>query len=249
MVVSCFTTGVVRRWLCLRWGGWGGGGGKGKEGNEKDTLAHDSTEYTIPVISRYILKRLAIWICWDVNRDWLPLQGLGNSVDAAAELEDVSGVTRNDLDTDEVEREREIGVQLKDLNEKLKREVTFLLQVPEVKEDKLKTAVKLDLLTRLSESLQDMYSDIQAMVAETCKCNEDLKREFYDFAYHGLRAEHNDLVLRVKDLESSQAEMSDEEKKAFKRLQQYQINRQRQIDRLENVWRGLFSSVRKYFVV
>ena len=38
----------------------GGGGGKGKEGNEKDTLAHDSTEYTIPVISRYILKRLAI---------------------------------------------------------------------------------------------------------------------------------------------------------------------------------------------
>ena len=179
----------------------------------------------------------------------MPLQGLGNSVDAAAELEDVSGVTRNDLDTDEVEREREIGVQLKDLNEKLKREVTFLLQVPEVKEDKLKTAVKLDLLTRLSESLQDMYSDIQAMVAETCKCNEDLKREFYDFAYHGLRAEHNDLVLRVKDLESSQAEMSDEEKKAFKRLQQYQINRQRQIDRLENVWRGLFSSVRKYFVV
>ena len=177
------------------------------------------------------------------------MQGLGNSVDAAAELEDVSGVTRNDLDTDEVEREREIGVQLKDLNEKLKREVTFLLQVPEVKEDKLKTAVKLDLLTRLSESLQDMYSDIQAMVAETCKCNEDLKREFYDFAYHGLRAEHNDLVLRVKDLESSQAEMSDEEKKAFKRLQQYQINRQRQIDRLENVWRGLFSSVRKYFVV
>ena len=91
--------------------------------------------------------------------------------------------------------------------------------------------MKLDLLTKLSESLQNMYSDIQAMVAETCKCNEDLKREFYDLAYHGLRAEHNDLVLRVKDLESFQAEMTDEEKKAFKRLQQYQNNRQRQIDR------------------
>ena len=179
----------------------------------------------------------------------MPLQVLGNSVDAAAELEDVSGVTRNYLDTDQVARERQIVIQLKDLDEKLKKEVTSLLQVPEVKEDKLKTAVKLDLLTRLSESLQDMYSDIQAMVAETCKCNEDLKREFYDFAYHGLRAEHNDLVLRVKDLESSQAEMSDEEKKALQRLQQYQINRQRQIDRLENFWRGLFSSVRKYFVV
>ena len=176
----------------------------------------------------------------------MPLQDLGNSVDAAAELEDVSGVTRNDLDTDQVARERQISIQLKNLDEKLKKEVTSLLQVPEVKEDKLKTAVKLDLLRRLSESLQDMYSDIQAMVAETCKCNEYLKGEFYDFAYHGLRAEHNDLVLRVKDLESWQAEMSDEEKKALQRLQQYQINRQRQIDKLEK--RGLFSSVRKYFV-
>ena len=163
-------------------------------------------------------------------------------------MEDVSGATRNDIDTDQENRERRIAIQLKSLDEKLKKEVSSLLQVPEVTEDKLKTAVKLDLLTKLSKSLQNIYSDIQAMVAETCKCNEDLKREFYDFAYHGLRAEHNDLVLRVKDLESSQAEMSDEDKKAFNRLQQYQNNRQRQIDILENFWRGLFSSVRKHFI-
>ena len=176
------------------------------------------------------------------------IQCLGNSVDAATELEDVSGATRNDLDTDQENRERRIASQLKSLEEKLKKELTSLLQVPEVKLDKLKTAVKLDLLTKLSESLQSMYSEIQAMVAETCKCNEDLKIEFYDFAYHGLRAEHNDLVLRVKDLESSQAEMSDDERKAFKRLQQYQDNRQRHIDRLPKVWKGLFSSVRKLFI-
>ena len=179
----------------------------------------------------------------------MPIQGgLGNSFDAATELEDASGATRNDLDTDQENRERRIAIQLKRLDEKLKQELTSLLQVPEVKEDKLKTAVKLDLLTKLSESLQNLYSRTHAMVAETCKCNDDLRREFYDFAYHGLRADHNDLVLRVNDLESSQAEMSDEEKNALKRLQQYQINRQRQIDRLENFWRGLFSSVRKYFV-
>ena len=163
-------------------------------------------------------------------------------------MEDVSGATRNGLDTDQETRERRIVIKLKSLDEKLKKEVTSPLQVPEVKEDKLKTAVKLDLLTKLSESLQKIYSKIQAMVAETCTCNEDLKREFYDFVYHGLRAEHNDLVHRVKELESSQAEMSDEEKNDFKRLQQYQKNRQRQIDRLENVWRGLFSSVSKDFI-
>lgn len=179
----------------------------------------------------------------------MPKQGLGNSVEAATEMEDaVLGATKEDLDTDQQNRERRITIQLKRLNEKLIKEVTSLLQVPEVKEDKLKTAVKLDLLKRLSEALQNMYSEIQAMVAETCKCNEDLKREFYDFAYHGLRAEHNDLVLRVRDLESSQAEMSVEEKKDFQRLQQDQNNRKTQIDLLEKVWRGLFSSVRKYFV-
>ena len=178
----------------------------------------------------------------------MPKQGLGNSVEAATEMEDDAlGATKKDLDTDQQNRERRITIQLKRLNEKLIKEVTSLLQVPEVKEDKLKTAVKLDLLKRLSEVLQNMYSEIQAMVAETCKCNEDLKREFYDFAYHGLRAEHNDLVLRVRDLESSQAEMSVEEKKDFQRLQQDQNNRKTQIDLLEKVWRGLFSSVRKHF--
>ena len=175
-------------------------------------------------------------------------QGLGNSVGTATELEDVSDATRNDLDTDQENRERRIALQLKSLEEKLKEEVTSLLQVLEVKEDKLTTAVKLDLLTKLSKSLQNLYSSTQAMVAEMCKCSDDLRREFFDFAYHGLRAEHNDLVCRVNDLESSQTEMYDEEKKAFKRLQQYQDNRQRHIDRLENVLRGLFSSVRKYFV-
>ena len=178
----------------------------------------------------------------------MPIQGLGNSADEASEWEEASGATSNDLGTDQENRERRIAIQLKSLDERLKKEVTSLLQVPEVKEDKLKTAVKLDLLTKLSESLQNMYSDIQAMVTETCKSNEDLKREFYDFAYHGLRAEHNDLMLRVKDLESFQAEMTDEEKEAFKRLQQYQNNRQRQIDRLEKFWRGLFSSVRKHLI-
>ena len=194
---------------------------------------------------------LAMWIfhvAW-CESYWLPTQGgLRNSFDVATELEDASGATRNDLDTDQENRERRMAIQLKSLDEKLKEELTSLLQVPEVKEDKLKTAVKLDLLTKLSESLQNLYSRTHAMVAETSKCNEDLRREFYDFAYHGLRAEHNDLVLRVNDLESSQAEMSDEEKEAFKRLQKYQINRRREIDRLETFWRGLFSSVRKYFV-
>ena len=158
--------------------------------------------------------------------------------------DDISDATSNDLDADLATIERRIKIQLNELSEQLNNNVTSPLRVPEVKEDKLKTAVKLDLLTRLSESLQEIYSDIQRMVTETCKCDEDVKRDFYDFAYHGLRAEHNDLVHRVNDLESALAEMSDEEKKEFERLQTYQTNRQRQVERLEKLWRGLFTSVR-----
>jgi len=145
------------------------------------------------------------------------------------------------LDTEQATREHRISVRLQRLNERLKTYVTSPLEVPEVNQDQLKTSVKLDLLTKLSERLQELYSDVQAMVAETCKCSEDLKKEFYDFAYHGLRSVHNDLGPRVTDLESALGEMSEEDKKDFERLTGYQVNRQRQVKRLDNLWRGLFS--------
>lgn len=147
------------------------------------------------------------------------------------------------MDTDQAARERRISERLKYLTKRLNTYVTPQLEVPEVNQDQLKRTVKLDLLKRLSENLQELYSDILAMVSETCKCNEDLKRDFYDFAYHGLRAEHNELVHRVEDLKSALHEMSEEEEGNLVQLQSYQVNRQRQIERLDKVWRGLFSPV------
>ena len=144
---------------------------------------------------------------------------------------------------DEAAREHCINMKLEKLNQRLYTYVTSPLQVPEVNQDKLRTPIRLDLLTRLSHSLQELYSETQAMVAEACKCSEDLKRDFNDFAFLGLRAEHNDLLHRVTDLESAQDEMSEEEKKDFERLQGYQVNRQRQVERLEKLWKGLFSPV------
>ena len=110
----------------------------------------------------------------------------------------------------------------------------------EATQDQLRTAGKLDLLTRLSERLQDLYTEAVGMVAEACKCSEDLRKDFYDLAYHGLRAEHFQLVYRVKDLESALEEMSEEEKKEFDKLQSYQKSRQTQVERL---WMSLFSTV------
>ena len=81
------------------------------------------------------------------------------------------------------------------------------------------------------------------MVKEACKCREDLRKDFYDLAYYGLRAEHNELVHGVKDLESAQEEMSEEEKKECDKLQSYQRGRQTQVDRLDRLWRYLFTPV------
>ena len=79
------------------------------------------------------------------------------------------------------------------------------------------------------------------MVKEAGKCSEGLRKDFY--AYHGLRAEHYELVHRVKDLESAQQEMSEEEKKEFDKLQSYQRGRQSQVDQLDKLWKYLFTPV------
>ena len=146
-------------------------------------------------------------------------------------------------DTDRAERELHISEMLGNLKRQLSTYVTSLLEVPEINQDQLKTPVRLDILTRLSKRLQELYTDIQTMVPQACRCSEDLKKEFYDFVYHGLRAEHNELVHRVQDLESALEEMSEEEKENFCQLKKYQVNRKRQVERLDNVWRSLFSPV------
>ena len=170
------------------------------------------------------------------------MQDFGENFDNSVREED-SEDTRNSLAPDRGVTEGKIDEKLKDLNDLLCRNVTSLLQELERKEDKLKVSVKLALLTRLSISLQELYTSVLSMVAECCKCSEEVKREFYDFAYHGLRAEHNDVLHRVEDLATEQEIMTAEEKKEFGKLQQFQTNRQRQVDRLENLWIGLFSLV------
>ncbi|XP_022791726.1 uncharacterized protein LOC111330979 isoform X2 [Stylophora pistillata] len=170
-------------------------------------------------------------------------QKLQDTSNAQEDLEykfDVSH-RENDSEDTRADAEREVDEKLKDLNEQLYIKVTSPLQVPEVKEDKLRVSVTIDLLFRISVSLQELYSSVLSMAAETCKCSEKVKQEFHDFAYHGIRAEHNDLVHRVEDLATAREKMSDEEKKDFGKLQQLQTNRQREVDKLENLWRGLFS--------
>ena len=144
---------------------------------------------------------------------------------------------------DQAARERSVSDKLKDVNDQLKTYVISPLEVSEVKQDQLNTPVKIDLLANISRRLQELYSKMQALVGEACQCSEDLKRDYYDLANNGLRAAHNDVIHRVNDLKSLQKKMTEEERGNFQRLQTYQVNRQRQVELLDNLWRSLFKSV------
>ncbi|XP_068708053.1 uncharacterized protein PF3D7_1120000-like isoform X6 [Montipora foliosa] len=144
-------------------------------------------------------------------------------------------------ENDEEVRERRISAELQTFKHKLATYVTSPLEVPEVKQDQFKTPVKLVIVKTLSEHLEDLYIGTREMVSETCKCSEDLKREFYDFAYHGLRADHDELVYRVKDLEDTVEEMGEEEKEELQKVKEFQVNRESLIKELEEKWRTLFS--------
>ena len=148
------------------------------------------------------------------------MQNLAENFDNSVR-EDDSEDTRNSLAPGRRDTEGEIDAKLKDLNELLHTNVTSVLQVPEVKKDKLKVPVQPNLLSRIIFSLQEFSS-------------KELNREFYDFAHRALRAEHNDVVHRVEDLATKQGKMTAEEKRDFGKFQ-LQTNRQR---------RNLFSLVR-----
>ena len=84
------------------------------------------------------------------------------------------------------------------------------------------------------------------MTREACKCDELVRRNFYDFTYHGLRAVHNDLRARAADLQSLQVTLEEEEKETLRKILFYQKSREKQVEQLERVWIRLFSPVCNY---
>ena len=147
------------------------------------------------------------------------------------------------MDADQAERDLHIGIQLKRIKEQLNSYIASRLRAPIVKKDQPRLGVKLDLLIRLSKNLQELYTETRGIISDAARCNEDLRTDYYELAYHGLKVEHFHLVHRVEDLESAQEKMSEEEKKKYDRLQSYQKDRQRQVEALDKVWRCLFSPV------
>ena len=109
------------------------------------------------------------------------------------------------------------------------------LEIGELKEESFRIPNKLDLLTRHSRTLQELYTRVTGMTGEACKCDEVVRRAFYDFTYHSLRAVHNDLRARAADLQSLLVTLKEEEKETLRKILSYQKGREKQVEHLEKL--------------
>jgi len=134
----------------------------------------------------------------------------------------------------------DISDELERLQEKLSN-ITSNLEIGELKEECFPIPNKLDLINRHSRTLQELYTKVTGMTGEAYKCDELVRRNFYDFSYHSLRTVHNDLRARAADLQSAEPTMREKEKEALKSLLSYQRGREKQVEHLEKLWIGLFS--------
>ena len=140
-------------------------------------------------------------------------------------------------------RESRVSEILEKCKKKLETFVTKPLAVSEVRQDNLpRTAATVDVFRVLSEHLEEQYNNTLAITSEACKCSEYLRERFYYFAYHALRAEHDEMNLKVTNLKKTLKKTSKDVKEGFKNLVRLQKRRKDVVVRLEKL-RHLISPV------
>ena len=140
-------------------------------------------------------------------------------------------------------RESRVSEILEKCKEKLETFVTKPLSVPEVRQDSLpRAAVTVDVLKVLSEHMEERYITTLDIAPEACQCSKDLRESFYYFAYHALRAEHNEMNLKVTNLKKTLKKTPKDVKEEFKNLVRLQKRRKDLVVRLEK-WRSLCTPV------
>ena len=171
----------------------------------------------------------------------MPRKELENSVNATIQISVNTPEETKIIKTSEV-KDLDISEELKRLQEKLSN-IVRSLEMGELKEESFPIHNKLDLLNRQSRTLQELYTKVTGMTGEACKCDESVRRNFYDFTYHSLRAVHNDLRARAADLQSVEMTLKEEEKETLRKMLSYQKGREKQVEYLERLWMVLFTPV------
>ena len=140
-------------------------------------------------------------------------------------------------------RESRVSETLEKCEEELETYVTQPLVVPEVRRDGLpRTAVTVDVLKVLSEHLEEQYNTTLGIAPEACQCSEDLRERFYNFAYHALQTEHDQMNHKINNSKKTLKKEPKDVRKEFKNLMHLQERRKHLVVKLEK-WRRRFSPV------
>jgi len=186
-------------------------------------------------------KKFLVWESEENEFETL-FEDLKNSVNATIQISVNTPEETKIIKTSEV-KDLDISAELKSLQEKLSN-IIRNLEMGELKEESFPIQNKVDLLNRQSRTLQELYTKVTGMTGEACKCDELVRRNFYDFTYHSLRAVHNDLRARTADLQSAEPTLKEEEKETLRKILSYQKGREKQVEHLEKLWIGLFTPMK-----
>ncbi|XP_022792752.1 uncharacterized protein LOC111331826 [Stylophora pistillata] len=113
--------------------------------------------------------------------------------------------------------------------------ITSSLEMHELKEETFTVQKKLDIIGTQGRNLVELYSKVTGMTKQACTCDEIVRKQFYDFTFHNLKAVHKDLNARVADLQSGDTNMTKEENEKLQTLLADQREREKQVERLEEV--------------
>jgi len=185
-------------------------------------------------------KKFLVWESEENEFETL-FEELDNSANATIQITVNTPEETKIMKSSEV-KDLDISEELKSLQEKLS-DITSSLEKGELKEESFPITNKLELINRHSRTLQELYTKVTGMTGEACRCDELVRRNFYDFTYHSLRAVHNNLSARAADLQSAEPTIREKEKETLKSLLSYQKGREKQVEQLEKLWIGLFSPI------
>jgi len=187
-------------------------------------------------------KKFLVWES-EQNEFETLFEELDNSVNATIQISLNTPEETKIMKTSEV-KDLNISEKLKSLKEKLS-DVTSSLEKGELREESFPLPDRLDLIYRHSRTLQELYTQVTGMTGEAYKCDELVRRNFYDFTYHNLRTAHDVLSARAAELQSAEETLKEKEKETLKNLLSYQRGREKQVEQLEKLWIGLFSPIKR----
>lgn len=129
-----------------------------------------------------------------------------------------------------------------DFMQKILSSITSSLEMHKLEGETYTVRKKLELISRHSKILEELYTIVTGMTSQACKCDLFVKRKFYYFMYNSLKAVHWDLKACIAGLRLAEMYMTKDECEMLQNLLADQRVRDRHVEQLEKMKKWMFST-------